>query len=115
MNNTETTTLTATQQHWLTHLNQAQREGKAIAAYAQEHGLSAQAMYCAKGKLQRKGLLETPSQHKSPQRRFIEIIPAPVTQTAPCHLQLPNGITLSWDHHYDPSILTGFIQRMLQS
>lgn len=113
MSNAETT-LTAIQQHWLTHLNQAQREGKAIATYAQEHGLSAQAMYCAKGKLQRKGLLETPHQHKSPHRRFIEIIPAPATQAAPCHLQLPNGITLSWDHRYDPSALIGFIQRMLQ-
>ena len=57
MSEAEVTALTERQRYWLEQVQACEASGKAIAEYAAEHDLAAQAMYAGKKILIRKGVL----------------------------------------------------------
>ena len=97
--------LTAQQQQWLKHLNACQAQGLSKVAYGQAHGINPKRLYSWQTALRKKGYLKelpakrNPAQKPSP---WLPVVVTPPSQTKhSCHMRLPNGIELSWDHDYD--------------
>ncbi len=81
--------LTERQQFWLDHLRACTRGRQTLKAYAAEHGLDVGALYEAKSRLKRKGVLSPAA--ISP--RFVRIEQPAVVGSVPplCRVHLRNG------------------------
>jgi hypothetical protein len=81
------------QQYWLSHIEACQQQGISMKAYAQQSGIALRALYDAKSRLVKEGVL--PRRAKSPfQKVKIKTVTA-----SQCILHLPNGIQLQWPTH----------------
>ncbi len=86
--------LTDRERYWLEHLRRAEVAGQTLAAYAAAQGLKVGALYEAKSRLKRKGVLDP--QRPKPPARFLRVVTeAPAAPTPVlCRVQLPNAVTL---------------------
>ncbi len=81
--------LTERQQFWLEHLRACERNGQSLKSYAAEHGLAVSALYEAKSRLKRRGLVASTPKHG----RFARVELASETASVPpvCRIHLRNG------------------------
>ncbi len=96
-------TLTARQRFWLEHLKACDNGSVSLRAYAQNHGLSAPALYTARRDLRRRGALG-PSEAVTEKRIFL---PVQITQRTPpspvsLRMRLRNGVIVELPEHADP-------------
>jgi len=101
MNEAEGAALTERQRYWLDHVQACAASGKTIAEYAAAHGLAAQAMYAGKKLLVKKGVLP-PTRPARFQRAHVA---RPVVGSE-WHIQLPNGVSVSFSGLVDTATLT---------
>ena len=89
----QSTTLTKTQQQWLTHVKSAQEQALSMAAYAKQNGLALKSFYHARKVLIKKGALQrTVDNEKLLPMKLTE---QPVSQsTLACRICLPNGVAI---------------------
>ncbi len=83
--------LTKTQQQWLTHLKNAQKQCLSMSAYAKVNGLVLKSFYNARSVLIAKGALSQPADNTM----LLPVsIDKPSNNSAPtdCRINLPNGV-----------------------
>ena len=100
MGNAEGSALTERQQYWLGQVRACEASGKAVAEYAVEQGLSAQAMYAGKKLLVRKGVLP---RTRPPRFQRVQVAGAAVGNE--WRIQLPNGVSVFCCGAVDAGIL----------
>jgi len=101
MSETEGTTLTERQRYWLEQVQSCEASGKAIAEYAADHGITAQAMYAGKKMLVKKGVL--PPTRPARFQRAPVVGPVGVSEW---RIQLPNGVSVAFSGTVDAGALT---------
>ena len=100
MDDSQESSLTEKQRHWLEHLRACEAAGQGIAAYAAAQGLDARAMYAGKKTLVKKGVL--PRTRRS---RFQRVqVKGPVADNA-WRVQFPNGLVVAFSGAVDASTL----------
>ena len=84
--------LTDRQRYWLEHIRACEQSGQSLKGYAAEHDLDIGALYEAKSKLKRKGLV-SPADN---QARFVRVEPSRVAASMPpvCRVHLRNGTVM---------------------
>jgi hypothetical protein len=100
--------LTERQRFWHQHLQRAQEQQVPLTEYAQQHGLSASALYAAKGVLKSKGLLCDETAVAAVQFSAVSVI-----GNAPgsCTVRLP-GVTLELSSLPSPTWLAALSQSL---
>lgn len=93
--------LTVRQRYWLTHVEACEASGKSVAEYALEQGFEATAMYAGKKALVRKGVLPRTRPTRFQRAQVIE----PVVDCE-WHIQLPNGVSVTFTGTVDAGALT---------
>ena len=101
MDDSQEISLTERQRRWLDHLRACEASGKGIAAYANEHGIDAKAMYAGKQVLAKKGVL--PRIRRSHFHRVQ--VKDPVAGNA-WRIQLPNGLSVAFSGTVDARTLS---------
>jgi len=107
-------------QFWLDHQAAQVASGQTAKEYAAAEGLSVQALYQARKKLRRAGLLapyRDPSKpgKKSPGKRtvsFSQVALAKVVSDSRFRLELPSGIALEWDGSEVPASVVSLLERL---
>lgn len=81
--------LTDRQRFWLEHLRACERSGQSLKGYAAEHNLDVGALYEAKSRLKRKGLV-SPDENRA---RFVRVEPSRFAGAIPpvCRVHLRNA------------------------
>ncbi len=82
--------LTERQQYWLNHITTCQHKGIRMTDYAQQVGIELRALYDAKNRLIKAGVLP---RQKPPTFQKVEIKP---TVSGFCIISLSNGARLEW-------------------
>lgn len=90
MNSVEMTEL---QRRSLEHFERSRREGMSIQAYARAHGIPAQQIYDAVGRLRRRGALPDQAATRG---KFItvKIAPTSIGSAAVCRMLAPGGLVI---------------------
>jgi hypothetical protein len=86
--------LTALQREALEHLEKARREGLSVSAYARAHGIPAQRIFDATGRLRRRGALPGKSAKSD---KFIAVkitTPPPSGLATMCRVMVPGGLVI---------------------
>lgn len=102
--------LTKRQRYWLEHIRRASESGKTLKAYARARRVSLGALYNAKSKLMKNGVL--PRQESSAEMSTlvpVRIEPAATARTA-CRSQHPSGWLLECDRWPEPEWLLALVQ-----
>ena len=94
--------LTEHQRTWLERIKDWESSGKRMSAYAAEHGLDVRTMYGAKKVLKRKGVLSDGTTAV----RFRRVEFTAVSAANEWHVQLPNGVTVSFSGAVDAGSLS---------
>jgi len=92
--------VTELQRRSLEHFERSRREGLSIKAYALAHGIPAQQIYDAVGRLRRRGAL--PDQAASGKFIAVKIAPTPISNATVCRMLVPGGLViecLQWPPH----------------
>lgn len=100
MSKSQDISLTEHQRGWLEHIRACDASGKGIAAYAADHGLDVKAMYAGKKLLVKKGVLPRTRPSRFARAQVID----PLAANA-WHIQLPNGLAVSFSGTVDAGSL----------
>ena len=92
--------LTERQRYWLAHVEACESSGKTVAEDAEEQGFEATAMYAGKKALVKKGVLPRTRPTRFQRARVI----GPVVD-GEWHIQLPNGISVTFTGAVDAGVL----------
>lgn len=85
--------LTTQQRVWLGHLRACGNGRQTLAAYAAQQGLNVRALYDARKRLKRRGVLP----EAVGEGRFVRVTPAePLPLPAGCRVLLRNGVVVEW-------------------
>ena len=85
------TTLTERQRYWLKEVKACEASGKTVAEYALDQGIDVKAMYAGKKTLVKKGILP-----RTRRPRFHRAQVVAPTVKGEWHIQLPNGVSVSF-------------------
>jgi hypothetical protein len=85
--------LTALQREALDHLEKARQEGLSVSAYARAHGIPAQRIFDATGRLRRRGALPDKSA-KGGKFIAVKIAPPPSGSAMVCRIVVPGGLII---------------------
>ena len=97
--------LTERQRFWLRHLRACEVSGQTSIDYAKAHGLKVKALYAARKALAEKGALPPgPPPVNGFQR--VQVVDNPRAGERQWHVQLPNGLTVSFDGKVDAGTLS---------
>lgn len=97
--------LTERQRFWLRHLRACEVSGQTSIDYAKAHGLKVKSLYSARKALAEKGALPpTPPPVNGFQR--IKVAGNPRAGERQWHVQLPNGLAVSFDGKVDADTLS---------
>ncbi len=94
--------LTQRQQYWFDHIKACQQQDGSTKDYAQQQGIELRALYDAKNRLVKAGVL--PGKKRSDFQR-VKVKPVPVL----CTITLPNGVRLEWPTDNSPNSLNALI------
>lgn len=100
--------LTERQQYWLSHIQACQQQRISMKDYAQQQGIALHALYDAKCRLNKIGVLSS-----KPKSKFQK---AEITRVAStlCIIHLPNGIRLEWPTDNSTQTLTAILSAAIQ-
>jgi hypothetical protein len=85
--------ITELQRRSLEHFERSRREGLSIQAYARAHGIPAQQIYDAVGRLRRRGAL--PEQAPTSGKFIaVKIAPTPISAAVVCRMLSPGGLVI---------------------
>ena len=101
--------LTSKQQHWLEHIQEAERQEQSLSAYAQQHQLNLKLLYNMKHALRQKGVLAKPITKQS--LMPVQLSPQPSSPLSRCRISLPNGVVIELPGNWRD----GEVDRLLQS
>jgi hypothetical protein len=96
--------LTKRQRYWLEHIQEAERRGQTLKAYAKKRQLSLGAMYRAKSSLMKSGALPRGG-HEQVVAEFVPVRIEPLAATPSCRLRHPSGWELECEGWPDPQWL----------
>ena len=102
MATTENTDLTERQHYWLKHIRACNASGKTTIDYARENGINVKSMYSARKALIEKGTLPRPQSSRFQQ---VKVVGGSLARDSQWHVQLPNGLAVSFDGKVDATIL----------
>ena len=95
--------LTERQHYWLKHIRACDAAGQTTIEYAREHGIKVKSLYSARKALAEKGALPpTPLPHF----QKVEIIGGRPASENQWHVQLPNGLAVSFGGTVDAATLS---------
>lgn len=101
--------LTTRQQYWLDCIEECERSGQSLKAYAEEREIPVATLYSWKKKLKQKGLL--PERRSRFQRvRIAEALPP-----SDWRIDLPNGVQVTWSGPVDGAELSAVLAAALQA
>ena len=96
--------LTERQRFWLRHLRACEVSGQTSIDYARAHGLKVKSLYSARKALAEKGALPPPPALNGFQR--IPVVDRNRDTAKQWHIQLPNGLAVSFDGKVDADTLS---------
>jgi hypothetical protein len=85
--------LTTRQRYWLDHLEACEASGQKMNAYAQAQGLGARALYDARKRLVKQGVL-SPARADRPGFQRVRVTAATAAAPCVCRIRLPNGVSI---------------------
>jgi len=97
-------TLTQQQLYWLEQVRSCKSSGKSMKVYATEQGIDVNVLYAWKKILVKKGVLPRTRPLQFQQAQVV----APVSRSE-WHVQLPNGVSVSFSGTMDPVTLTSVL------
>jgi hypothetical protein len=90
--------MTELQRQSLEHFEKARSEGLSIKAYAGAHGIPAQRIYDAVGRLRRRGALKGPVVGERAKFMKVKIVARPASpssvESAVCRMRIPSGLVI---------------------
>ena len=97
--------LTERQRFWLRHRRACETAGQTSIEYAKAHGLKVKALYAARKALAEKGALP-PSPPPANGFQRVQMVDKPCDGERQWHVQLPNGLAISFDGKVDGDTLS---------
>lgn len=101
--------LTARQQYWLGCIEECERSGQSLKAYAEGRDIPVTTLYSWKKKLKQKGLL--PGRRS----RFQRVRIAEAASPSEWRIVLPNGVQVTWSGPADSTELSAVLTAALQA
>lgn len=97
--------LTKRQRFWLRHLRACEVSGQTSIDYARTHGLKVKSLYSARKALAEKGALP-PAPPPVNDFQRVQVVDKPRAGERQWHVQLPNGLAVSFDGKVDADTLS---------